>query len=111
MTPEEFWSILHQPVEHKEFIYRLYYNDQGYPLYYAAEDLPGNYIEVDRETYAAAPINIRVVDDKIKVIRHVVSSKLKPGDNGTPCHVHNVSIVVNDTAPHTKWSLTTYESD
>ena len=111
MTPEEFWAILHQPVDHKEFIYRLYYNDQGYPLYYAAEDLPGNYIEVDRETFANAPINVRVVDNKLKIIRHVVSSKLKPGETGTACHIHNVSIVVDDTVPHIKWSLSTNELD
>lgn len=111
MTPEEFWSILHQPVEHKEFIYRLYYNDQGYPLFYAAEDLPGNYIEVDRATFANAPTNVRVVDNQLKIIKHVISSKLKPGDDGTPCHIQNVSIVVNDLVPHTKWSLSTNEID
>ena len=68
MTLEEFWAILHAPVETKPVFFRLYYNDDGTPICYSMEELPHNYIELDATTYHRRLSNIRVVDGKIVVI-------------------------------------------
>ena len=111
MNEQEFWSILHTMPEPKPIFYRLYYNDDGTPIVYSMEELPGKYIEVDQATYSLANYNVRVVDGKlIKIIPKTISRKLTPG-TGTPCDPSDVSVVVNETNPHVKWSIKTYESD
>jgi len=72
------------------------------------EDLPGTYIEIDAETFARAPLDIRVQDGQIKQLRHL-SQRLAPTDTGTPCYPNNVAIVVPDTEPHQRWSMKTHE--
>jgi len=109
MNEQEFWAAL-TPVEPVSPVYRLYYDDQGWPLYYSMEQLPGNYIELDRETYQSSPTNIRIVDGQLTVIKPVVViHKLKPTPEGTPCHPNDVCIVVDSGAPNTTWSLQTNE--
>jgi hypothetical protein len=112
MTPEEFWSVLHAIPETKPVSYRLYYNDNGSPIIYSMEELPGNYIEVDQETYVIASFNIQVVDKKIvhnKPIRTI--TKLQPSNIGTACSIHDVCIVVDESLPHTKWNKTKNETN
>lgn len=109
MTPEEFWSILHQePVVYPIF-YRLYYNDEGFPLYYSMEDLPGQYIDIDQPTYSRSPSNVKVINNKLVEISLSLSEKIIPGDDGTSCHPDDVSIV--DPTSTVKWSKKTYESN
>lgn len=111
MTEEEFWAILHAVPEVKPIFYRLYHKDDGTPIVYSMEDLPGKYIEVDQETYTLASYNVRVVDEKlIEVIPKTYIRKLAPG-TGTPCADDDVSIVVEQTQPHTKWSIKEHESN
>jgi hypothetical protein len=111
MTPEEFWAILHAPVEVKPIFYRLYYNNDGTPLFYSMEDLPGNYIDIDAETYSRRPSNIRVVDSKLKEIKPAsLVKKLVPGDRGIECDPRDICIVT-DSQPNIKWSLKTNEAD
>ena len=111
MTPEEFWAILHAPVEVKPIFYRLYYNDDGIPICYSMEDLPGNYIEIDAETYHRTPANVRIVNSKLKEIKLTgLVKKLVPGDHGTACDPRDIC-VVTDSQPHTKWSLKTNETN
>jgi len=105
MTPEEFWAALAPTTSLPVPIYRLYYDDQGLPLFYSMQEDPGNYIEIDHETYANPPTHVRVVDGKLKVLTMNPIAKLMPGDYGTPCAVNDVCIVVNHASPHTKWSL------
>jgi hypothetical protein len=105
MTEEEFWAALTPGPEPEPIVYRLYYNEQGEPLFYSPDDLPGNYIEIDQNTFANSPTNVRVIDGKLVVIKTVTVHKLVPGDIGTACHPQDVSIVVNDTKPNTKWML------
>jgi len=104
MTPEEFWSILYAEVVEYPIFYRLYYNEQGQPLCYTMEDLPGNYIEIDQEMFARSPSNIQVCDGKIIKITWQTTAKLAPTDTGTPCTPTDVSIVVSETNNHQKWS-------
>ena len=104
MTPEEFWSILHTEVVEYPIFYRLYYNEQGQPLCYTMEDLPGNYIEIDQEMFARSPSNIQVHDGKIIEITWQTTAKLAPTDTGTPCAPIDVSVVVPESDNHQKWS-------
>ena len=92
--------------------YRLYYNEDGSPKCYSMEDMPGKYIEVDSETYALRPWNVRVKDQKLKIIPPAVTVKrLKPDSNtGICCDPRDICVVVIFDQPHTKWKLTTNET-
>ena len=113
MTPDEFWSILHAMPKPVPVSYRLYYSDSGAPIIYTMEELSGNYIEVDQETYALAPFNICVIDNKIVYTKPVITvKKLHPTPNkGTACDPRDVCIVVGADQAHTKWSLKTNETN
>ena len=106
MTPEEFWDILHTMPEPQPVFYRLYYNDAGQPVCYSMEDLPGNYIDIDAETFGLVPANIRVVDNKLKYITTRTSDKLVPSTSGTLCHPQNVAVIVEQNG--TYWSKQTH---
>ena len=107
ITEEEFFSIWQSqvtasPVEPE---YRLYYDDEGFPLFYSMEPLPGNYIVVDRDTYHNGPKHIRVVNGKIVVYKTVFAKKLVPSVKGVACAVNDVCIVVDVDQPHVAWCL------
>ena len=106
MTSEEFWNILHAMPEPKPVFWRLYYNDAGEPVCYSMEDQPGNYIDIDAETFGLAPANVRVVNNKLKYITVRTSDKLVPSNTGTPCHPQNVAVIVEQNGTH--WSKQTY---
>jgi len=107
MTPEEFWGILQAqqsaPTVTPE--YRLYYDDEGFPLFYSMEALPGNYIVVDQDTYHNGPKHIRVVDEKIVVYKTHFAKKLVPATTGVACAVNDVCVIVDIDQPHIKWHL------
>jgi hypothetical protein len=104
MNEQEFWAAL-APLPKPVYIYRLYYNDNGLPLFYSQEDLPGKYIEIDQATFARSPSNVCVVDEKLTYIKTSIALRLHPSETGTPCHPTNVSIVVDPAEPHTRWAL------
>ena len=106
MTPEEFFNILKAMPEPQPVLYRLYYDSEGRPITYSMDALPGNYIDIDAETFARGPLNVRVIDNKLKYITQKTSEKLVPGDTGTLCHDNDVSIVVKDSGTH--WSKQIY---
>jgi len=92
--------------------FRLYYNEDGAPIHYTMEDLPGTYIDIDAKTYATASLNVRVQDGKlIQLANKIITKKLVPSATGTPCHPDNVAIVVSESQPHQRWKLKTYETD
>lgn len=105
MTEEEFWAALAPIPKQAPPTYRLYYGEHGEPLFYSMEDLPGKYITVDREIYVNSPTHVQVVNEQLKIFKTATVSKLKPNGVGTPCHPTNISIVVDESQPHTKWSL------
>ena len=111
MTPEDFWSILHNIPEPHPVFYRLYHDDQGHPLFYSMEDRPGTYIEIDQETFARNASNVRVRDGRLVEITWATTTKLVPGNCGTPCHPNNVAVVVAEDQPYICWSKQTYESN
>ena len=110
LTDQEFWAALSNMPEPKPVSWRLYYDQQGAPICYSMENLPGNYIEVDPETYARSPMNIRVVNGGIRYIISVQQQKLVPGTTGTACDPRDITVVVDPTKPHQAWSRTINET-
>ena len=108
MTDEEFWKILADVPDVKPLHYRLYHDTHGVPLFYSMEDRPGTYIEIDQETYNRNPSNVRIHNGKMYELTENITSKLTPNNTGTPCHPHDVSIVVSESNPHQRWSKQTY---
>jgi hypothetical protein len=110
-STDNFWAafeswqaepqVVHVP------LYRLYYDDRGYPLCYSGDDIPGNYIDVELDVFHRALTNVRVIDGKLKIFEHQhVFNKLIPNTvQGTACDPTNVCIIVDATQPHTKWNL------
>ena len=104
MNEEEFWSAF-QSEKTTTILYRLYYDNQGAPLFFSQEDLPGNYIDITREEYINPPTHFKVADRKIELIETSIVRRLYPNKNGTPCHPDDISIVVQDSEPNIKWSM------
>lgn len=111
MTPEDFWSILHNMPEPKPVFYRLYHCDQGRPLFYSMADEPGTYIEIDQETFARGSMNVRVRNGQLVQVTWATTTKLVPSNSGSPCHPDNVAVIVAEDQPHIKWNKQTYESN
>lgn len=105
LTEEDLRAIWAQISEPQESFYRLYHGEQGEPLFYSMEDSPGNYIEIDRETFVRSATNVRVVDGKLITIKTATVHKLVPGNIGTPCCPGDVAVVVSETDPNIKWML------
>ena len=105
----DFWAEVEKlldPVNPPKIFYRLYYDDQGCPLFYSMEDLPGNYIDIDADTFAHGPTDIRVRAGKLVKVTQA-GSKLVPQGTGTMCHLQDVSIV---TTSGQRWTMKNYES-
>ena len=112
MTPEEFWAILHAVPEEVNPVYRLYYGNEGEPLFYSTEDKPGNYIDIDRETFNRASSQVCVRNGKlISTAVHKTSRKLVPAAQGVACDPRDVCVIVNLDQPHTKWTVKIYEQN
>jgi hypothetical protein len=104
MNEQEFWSAF-KPAEARPVLYRLYHDDQGAPLFFSQEDLPGNYIDITHEEYVNPPKHFKVVNGSIELIETSVVRRLYPTDYGTPCHTKDISIVVHSNEPNIKWSM------
>lgn len=112
-TEENFWKAWAEPVpESAPIFFRLYHDEHGRPLSYSMEHQPGNYIDIDAETYQLSSRRVQVIDGKlVHITPKKTVTKLVPGTAGTPCLPSNISIVVDPQQPHTKWSLKSHESD
>lgn len=90
----------------KSLEFRLYYDTQGNPLCYACEDLPGDYIVIDQETYAQGRYDVKIIDGEITPLSEFVYyNKITPSNSGTACRKDNALIV--DPNSKTFWSLKT----
>jgi hypothetical protein len=96
--------------EPKPVFYRLYHDNQGHPLFYSMDDLPGNYIEITQEQYAQNASNVRVRDGKLVPVTWTTSQKIVPGETGVACDPRDVAVIVAHE-PSTKWSKRTYETN
>lgn len=112
MTPEEFWSILHDVPEEVKPVHRLYYGAEGEPLFYSMEDKPGNYIDIDQETFNRASSQVRVKNGKlVSTAAHKTTRKLVPADHGVACDPRDVCVIVDAEQTHTKWTIKIYEQN
>lgn len=89
--------------------YRIYYEaETGKILNYTNDELPGDYIVVDRETFARHRFDCVIRDGKI-VPYKLPLGKLIPSDTGTPCHPDDISIIVGANETPQYWRMHTYE--
>jgi hypothetical protein len=112
-TTENFWKVwstFEWPVPVTPS-YRLYYNNDGTPKCYSMEHLSDKYIEIDAETFAHRPWNVRVIDGKLVFVQPPVQvQKLHPSSSlGISCHPLDICVVVSDDQSHTKWNKQTNE--
>ena len=108
MTFEEFVKIWQDVPEPAPIFYRLYYDDDGIPVCYTMEDLPGNYIDIDKDAFHKSSSHVQVINGKLVTLSWETTQKITPGKTGVMCHPDDVSIVVN-TEPAVKWSKRLYE--
>jgi hypothetical protein len=111
MTPEQLQQLFQAMPEPLPLFYRLYHDEHGRPLFYSMEDCPGTYIEIDQATFARSASNVRVRDGRLVEITWATTTKLVPGNSGSPCHPDNVAVIVAEDQPHTRWSKRTYETN
>lgn len=111
MTPEELSKLFQAIPEPSKPFFRLYHDVEGKLLFYSMADDPGTYIEIDQATFARSATNVRVRNGKLVEVTWATTTKLVPGNSGSPCHPNNVAVIVAEDQPHTKWSKQTYESN
>jgi hypothetical protein len=86
-----------KPVLPVPFETRLYYCEDGSIITYTCEDLEGNYIVVDAETFASGRIDVRVVNGEIEIITPIFSiDKLVEATEGTACAVEDINIPISN---------------
>ena len=87
--------------------FRLYYDDNGKCLCYTCENLEGNYIVIDGDTYHQCRPDVYVIDGKIvKRSEMTVIHKLKPSTKGVTCSSDDILMIATEG---TAWELTTNE--
>ena len=107
MNEQEFWAIMNKVPQPQPIFFRLYHDDQGMPLFYSMEDLPGNYIEIDQATYAKNHSDVRVVNGQLRRQKTRVVSRLVQDPTGTPCDPRDITVVVGANKPNITWSKQT----
>lgn len=93
--------------------FRLYYDDNGDCLCYTCENLAGNYLIIDRHTFAEGRPDVKVINGKlIKPSNTINIVKLVISDNGTSCAKEDISIVVDKEyiGPVLSWEEKLHES-
>lgn len=93
--------------------FRLYYDDNGNVICYTCEKPEGNYIVIDKLTYAACRYDVRVINGKISTIApNAVFYKLTPNnEEGIVTCSEDLSIIPDRTydGETMKWKMTIYE--
>lgn len=109
---DAFWQAVAQhdwtqPELRAEF--RIYYDDDGNITYYSMEDLPGNYIVVDRHTFEQVRMDLKVRDGQLIRVTQQSSWRLMPTTHAPyACHSEDVSIVVEpDSVNKMFWKVVT----
>lgn len=97
----------HQPLAVPQPVgFRLYHDEHGNPLFYSMEDLPGQYISVDKTIYEQGRYDVKIINGEIVRPQEFSYLKLVPSDTGTACNPRDVMIV--DPTSDTKWNLKKY---
>ena len=88
--------------------YKLYYDkNTGKPLFYSMDEVDGDFMVVDKETYVEARYDVYIENDILikKVFKDI--SKLTQHGSETTCHADDISIISDNG---TNWSLRTYDN-
>jgi len=104
--------LIEEEFELEKVEFRVYYDDNGNVLFYSCEKPAGNYLVIDKQTYAEMRFDFKVIDGKlVKYIPGVIISKLKPHKTeGVFCAKEDISVLVNKSfSDKQKWKLNTYE--
>lgn len=89
----------------REIEYRIYYDpESGQILNYTNDDLPGNYIIVDKETFAKHRFDVKVKQGRLVSLLPTIG-RLVPSDDGISCHPEDITLVVDASQPHIKWKF------
>jgi hypothetical protein len=89
-------NFVYEPPPPPEF--RLYYDDNGNVLFYTGEKPEGNYIVVDKQTFAEARPDVKVINGVIILNSNITQIyKLKPTTEGTLTYVDDVSLILDST--------------
>jgi hypothetical protein len=87
--------------------YRLYYNDDGTPKFYTMEDLPGQYIAVDLETFERGRYDIVVKNLKVLSLSDIGTFRYVAVDakttNSICSDASDITILVSEDTPHIFW--------
>lgn len=96
------WTPSQQKIE-----FRVYFDDHGKITCYSMEDLPGNYIVVDRHTWEQTRMDLRVKDGQLIKITQAGSWRLVPDADGDHhCHSQDICIVVPASSENTQlWKV------
>jgi len=87
--------------------FRLYYDDTGKVLCYTCENLEGNYIVIDGDTYHECRPDVYVINGEIvKKSEMTVIRKLKTSTKGITCSIDDVSMIATEGIT---WDLTDNE--
>ena len=93
--------------------FRLYYDDNGRCICYTCENLKGDYLVIDSQTFAEGRPDVKVVDGKLIKPSSIINIvKLVINDEGTTCAEEDIGIVVDKEyiGPVLKWEEKLYES-
>ena len=111
ITFEQLVNMLKSMPEPDPVFYRLYHDEQGRPICYSMEDIPGQYVEIDRDAFVLSSPWVRIQQGKVCAYQPNISlQKLQPSETGTTCHIEDVAIVVKSGA-YQKWSTKHHDSD
>lgn len=106
------WDFL-KVTEPEPIEFRVYYNETtGNVICYTCEKLEGSYLLVDKNTFAEARMDVKVIEGElIKNDDGLFITKLIPGDTGILCSDEDVSIIVDEdyTGNTRYWSTKQYE--
>jgi hypothetical protein len=110
---EQGYIIGFQEVADEVIEYRLYYDDHGRVVTYTMDKMEGDYVVIDKQTFAEARPDIRVINGRITTVNpNFIVCKLMPHDyEGTLCAYEDISILVDEDveAKSQRWKINTYE--
>jgi hypothetical protein len=106
---EEMFIWEPAPIVKPEF--RLYYDAAGSIVCYTCENLDGDYIVIDAQTYAEGRYDIKVLNGKIvNNFSNAVIARLTKDIEGTLCSVEDISLIIDSDEVETQyWKLKVYE--
>lgn len=87
--------------------YRLYYNQDGTPRFYSMENVPGDYILVDRPTFECGRYDITVKDGKIQNLSQPTLSRYvivnESTETSISCDPYDITLITTTESEHIFW--------